>query len=215
LPKASNQPKNLIVRTLHGWREFWKHPSALVMLAYAFLWLSALSPHGVLLTSFLKGGWNISEFYLGLFRGLGALFGLLATLIYPRLEAQLGVALSGLTFIGLQALTLIIAVPFFASKSFGGLVFLSLILVSRIGLYGFSLAEMEIRQRTIALGQRGQINGVASSLTSFATLILFGMGTLVGSHEDFKFLFLLSIIAVSTGACTFLYWFKKHSRSPV
>ncbi len=202
--------QSLLRKTLNGWKDFWAHPSAAVMIAYAFLWLSALSPHGVLLTSFLKGGWQLSEFTLGLFRGSGALFGLLATLMFPPIVKRFGLHQGSMMFISLQALTLLFALPFFYYRSFDGLFFLALILISRIGLYGFSMGEMEIRQRTIGTGQRGLINGVASALTGFATLILYGAGTLVGGHEQFSWMVLLSVGSVCVGSLIYLSWFKRN-----
>lgn len=204
--------QSLLRKTFNGWKEFWRHPSAAVMVAYAFLWLSALSPHGVLLTSFLKGGWQLSEFTLGLFRGSGALFGLLATLMFPPIVKRFGLHRGSLLFILLQALALILALPFFYFRSLDGLVFLVLLLVSRIGLYGFSMGEMEIRQRTIGAGQRGLINGVASALTGFATLTLYGAGTLVGGHEQFSWMVVLSVSSVCVGALVYLQWFQRNSR---
>lgn len=200
----------LISKIVMGWREFWSHSSAAAMLAYAFLWLSALSPHGVLLTSFLKGGWEVSEVSLGIFRGAGAVFGLLATMTFPFVVRRLGVIRGSLAFIGLQAVTLLIAIPFFYNRALDGIVFLSLVLISRIGLYGFSLGEMEIRQRTIEAGQRGQVNGVASALTSFATLILYGAGTLVPEHAQFHWMVLLSAASVCIGAVVYYRWSRQR-----
>jgi len=208
---ASNFSGGLIAKTFTGWREFWNHSSAAAMLAYALLWLSALSPHGVLLTSFLKGGWELSEVTLGIFRGSGAIFGLMATMTFPVVARRLGFIRGSLLFIALQAITLLIAIPFFYNKGVDGIVFLSLVLISRIGLYGFSLGEMEIRQRTIEAGQRGRVNGVASALTSFATLMLFGAGTLVPDHSQFHWMVLLSVVSVCSGALVYYRWSRHRS----
>lgn len=206
---GSRLSSGIIKATLKGWRGFSAHPSAPMMLAYALLWLSALSPHGVLLTSFLKGGWHLSEMTLGFFRGFGAIFGLAATFIFPKFVQRMGVLKASFVFILLQAMMLLLAFPFYIAKTANGMVFLFLILISRIGLYGFSLGEMEIRQRTIPLGQRGQINGVAAALTSFATLILFGIGSLISTHEQFVWLVLLSILSVNLAAFVYFRWFLK------
>jgi iron-regulated transporter 1 len=196
----------LLSQTVAGWAEFKTQTATLPVVAYTCLWLSALSPHGVLLTSFLKTGWNFSESSLGLFRGLGAVFGLLATLLFPRARKILGLVGGSRFFIVFQALILLLSLPFFYNETAGGWLFLSLVLFSRIGLYGFSLGEMEIRQRTIAEGVRGRVNGVAGALTSFATLILFGLGSLLGSPKDFPVLVVISAAAVSVGALVFYKW---------
>ena len=204
---AEGQPRGGLFRqTAEGWSEFKSQAAALPVIAYTCLWLSALSPHGVLLTSFLKTGWSFTESSLGLFRGLGAVFGLLATLLFTRLRKLLGLVGGSRFFIVFQALILLVSLPFFFHETAGGWVFLSLVLVSRIGLYGFSLGEMEIRQRTIPEGVRGKVNGVAGALTSFATLILFGLGSLLGTPKDFPVLVLISAGAVGIGALVFYRW---------
>lgn len=209
----SERTTSLLEKTRKGWNNFWQHSASLVMIAYAFLWLSALSPHGVLLTSFLKGGWQLSEFELGIFRGAGAVFGLLATLCFPPVVRRFGVVKGSLVFISLQAVAVLTALPFFYFRTLDGFIFLTLILFSRIGLYGFSMGEMEIRQRSIAPGQRGEINGVATALTSFATLIHYGAGTLVGEQAQFVWMVALSVVAVCCGAATYYLWYKRIGRS--
>lgn len=200
---------SLVEKISVGWKEFSLQPAALVMLAYAFLWLSALSPHGVLLTSFLKGGWALSETSLGIFRGLGAVFGLLATLLFPKVRKRFGLVRGTWLFIGFQAVVLVLSLPFFYFRTANGLVFLALVLVSRVGLYGFSLGETEIRQRSIPEGQRGKVNGVATALTSLATLILFAAGTLIASPQWFYLMVLFSVCAVCVGAAIYLRWSQK------
>jgi solute carrier family 40 (iron-regulated transporter), member 1 len=76
---------SIFARLRNGWIAFFREPIAPFMIAYALLWLSVLSPHGVLLTAFLKDGWNSPEWMIGLFRGLGAVFGLAATVLFPML----------------------------------------------------------------------------------------------------------------------------------
>jgi iron-regulated transporter 1 len=196
----------LISQTLAGWSEFRTQTAALPVIAYTCLWLSALSPHGVLLTSFLKTGWNFTESSLGIFRGLGAVFGLLATLLFPRVRKIFGLVGGSRFFITFQALVLLVSLPFFFRETGGGWVFLALILASRIGLYGFSLGETEIRQRTIPEGVRGKVNGVAGALTSFATLVLFGLGSLLGTPKTFPVLVVSSVAAVTAGALLFYRW---------
>jgi iron-regulated transporter 1 len=47
---AERTKRSMLQNLTGGWRAFFREPVALVALAYSFLWLSALSPHGVLLT---------------------------------------------------------------------------------------------------------------------------------------------------------------------
>jgi len=196
--------KSPFSRFMRGWKTFAAQPAALGMVAYAFLWLSALSPHGVLLTTYLKGAWKMPELGLGLFRAGGAIFGLLATMAFTRVRARTGMVRTGFLFLTFQAVALLVALPLFFTKAFGGWAFLAAILVSRVGLYGFSLAETEIRQRSIPAGVRGEVNGVAAALTSFATLALFGLGSVFSTATRFG-----TLVVVSVGAVV-VAWFIFH-----
>lgn len=210
---AAGARLSLLEKFSFGWKQFASQPIAPAMIAYSLLWLSALSPHGVLLTSFLKSGWQMPETALGIFRGLGAVFGLLATLFFSRLRRHLSLVATARFFIVFQALTLLLGLPFFYLETANGWIFLSLILLSRIGLYGFSLGETEIRQRHIAEGLRGQVNGVANALNSCATLVLYALGSLLSERENFSVMVVFSVSAVSAGALIFTLWSQTHERS--
>jgi solute carrier family 40 (iron-regulated transporter), member 1 len=209
--KISEQTKKSLLQKLsEGWSDFFKQPIALVALAYAFLWLSVLSPHGVLLTGFLKDGWNLPEWGIGVFRGAGAIFGLLATLAFPWAIQKWGLINSSRNFILYQTIMLVISLGFFYIDGLIGQIgFLVFILFSRIGLYGFSLGEMEIRQLGISPAVRGQVNGFASALTGIATLFLYASGALLPSTEDFRLLIIGSVVFVAIGCMTYLVWQKN------
>lgn len=173
-----------------------------VIISYALLWLSILSPHGVLLTSYLKDGAGASEFIIGVFRGLGAVFGLIPTFIYPILKRKYGMVNTSRLFLISQFFFVVcsgIAFYFINLSLYPLLIF---ILLSRIGLYGFSIGETEIRQKLIPRESRGEVNGIASSITSAATLFLFFLGTIFGSLDTFWILISASIIAVGLGLVT-------------
>lgn len=204
--------KSLIQKITGGWQSFFKEPVALVAIAYAFLWLSVLSPHGVLLAGFLKDGWHLPEWAIGTFRGAGAVFGLLATVIFPWAEKRWGLLKGTRNFILYQAGTLVVALGFFYLGGIAGQIgFLFFILLSRIGLYGFSLGEMQIRQVGIAPSVRGEVNGFASALTGIATLGLYGAGTLLPSTEDFSLLIAGSVTMVAVGCMIYLVWIYRRN----
>lgn len=194
---------------MDGWRTLFQHPSALSVVAYSCLWVSVLSPHGVLLTTFLKGSWQASEAKLGLFRGAGAIFGLAATFLFPSLNRKFGLVQTTRFFIIFEASVLLLSLPFFFLKTGDGYLFLFFILLSRVGLYGFSIGETEIRQRTIAAGQRGLVNGTAASLNSVATLLIFLIAALIPSQEQFYRLVIVSVAFVSIGSVCFQVWSRR------
>lgn len=192
-----------------GWNAFFREPVAPAVLAYSLLWFSVLSPHGVLLAAFLKDGWKLPEWAIGTFRGCGALFGLIATIVYPLVAGRLGLLRGSQAFIVLQAGAVTLALFCFLSGERSGQIgFLIFILLSRIGLYGFSLGEMQIRQVGIGPNARGKVNGFASALTGIATLALFGAGALLPSTDDFRILIFSSVAAVLFAFCIFTVWIR-------
>ncbi len=206
--ETSPQTKKTMWQKLSGgWSAFFKEPVALVAIAYAFLWLSVLSPHGVLLAAYLKDGWRLPEWAIGLFRGAGAFFGLFSTVVFPWAEKRWGLLNASRNFIVYQALTLIVALVFFLTGGLSGQIgFLVFILFSRVGLYGFSLGEMQIRQIGIGPSVRGEVNGFATALTGVATLALYGSGTLLPATEDFKILIVGSVGFVIVGCLVYGAW---------
>jgi solute carrier family 40 (iron-regulated transporter), member 1 len=202
--------KPFIQKLIHGWRAFFNQPTALVMIAYALLWVSVLSPHGVLLTGFLQDGWRLPELVIGLFRGSGAFFGLAATLLFPFALKYMSVERVSGFFLGFQGLTVLVAYGLFlAGGESGQIGFLILVLLSRIGLYGFSLGEVQIRQERIAPELRGQVNGFASALTGMATITLFSAGATLPTTQDFRYLVLLSVTGVLSSFVIYMFWMTR------
>lgn len=214
MKKSTSLSINPIQEFSAGIKDF-KDPNYVVpMLAYAFLWLSVLSPHGVLMAGYLKDGFKLSEFDISIFRGLGAFFGMAPTFLYPFLNQRWGLVRTSKILLGFQAVCVLSAAIVFEISFTGSLyVFLIMILFSRIGLYGYSIAESEARQIYIPAGARGRINGVGVSITSFATLILFAVGTLLPKTEHFSVLVWISAISVFIGFLFLLRWKPKISSS--
>jgi iron-regulated transporter 1 len=206
------QGEGLFQRLKMVWSDFIAQPVALPMLAYAMLWVTILSPHGVILGAYLKAQWGLSETAIGIFRGLGAVFGLAATVVFPRVISKLGLVRASRHFIVFEAACLVAAGIFFSLGAQYFLFFAAFLLLSRIGLYGFSLGEIEIRQRMVEPEVKGKVNGTASALTSLATLFVYGAGALLSGPESFSILIYGSILFVALGAVTFWWWSTTKGR---
>lgn len=201
---------NIFTEFYLGVRSFSGAIYAVPVLCYALLWLSVLSPHGVLLTAFLKGSWQVSEITMGVFRGLGALFGVMATFLFPRINQTYTLFKISLWFLGSQALSVALSLVFFRmGGNVGQYGFLFFILLSRVGLYGFSLGETEIRQRLIPASQRGAANGFAHALTNLATIGLFAAGAFLPSVDDFAYLVNASVFFVGLSFILYLRWYPR------
>ncbi|KHD88444.1 MAG: ABC transporter substrate-binding protein [Bdellovibrio sp. ArHS] len=192
-----------------NWKDSLTSPIFWLIFSYALLWLSVLSPHGVLLAGYLKDKMALPEAEIGVFRGLGAIFGLFSTLSFPVLVKKVGLIESSKVHLAFQALTLCVGIVAFSfGTSWSTYIFLSCILLSRIGLYGFSNGEFELRQRMIPEGKRGQLNSFSHLTTTLATLLLFGAGSVLSSTSDFKYLVYASLAAVLLANVVFLRWAK-------
>lgn len=187
-----------------GYKHFVQEPIAPVILITSLIWVSVLSPHGLLLTAFLKSGWDLSEPVIGVFRGLGALFGLSATFIYPVIHVKKGTLQTGKFFISTQSIMLILSLIFFIIEDgWARYLFMTFLLLSRIGLYGFSLAETQLRQVHIPINVRGRLNGLSTSLNHLMTLIIYGLGIIFSETNEFVYLVFISVVAVSLAALLF------------
>lgn len=196
-------PKNFLTEFLDSLKKLNGKSYAIVIVSYAFLWFSVLSPHGVLLTSYLKDGAKASEFTIGLFRGAGALFGLVPTFLFAFAKEKMGLLKASRSFILFQFICVLIsAICFYNLENIYP--FLILILFSRIGLYGFSIGETELRQILIPKDKRGEVNGIANSITGMATVGLFLMGSLLGDTAHFGVMIIISIVAVLASLLLFM-----------
>ncbi len=196
-------PSNFLAVFIESVQKLKNKPYALVIISYAFLWLSVLSPHGVLLTSYLKDGARIPEITIGLFRGCGALFGLIPTFLFSTIKKKHGLITTSKYFVLFQFICVLASVfSFYYLNNI--YVFLALILFSRIGLYGFSIGETELRQILIPKEARGEVNGIASSTTSMATLTLFLVASLLGNTANFGIMVIFSVLAVFSALALFL-----------
>ena len=201
---------NFITVFIESLKQLKNKPYALVIISNAFLWLSVLSPHGVLLTSFLKDGAKASEFTIGLFRGLGALFGLIPTFLFLKIKNKVGLLQTSKYFVFFQFVCVLISsICFFFINNI--YLFLILILFSRIGLYGFSIGETELRQSLIPKDKRGEVNGIANSTTSMATLVLFIAAALIGETANFGYMVIFSVVSVFISLILFIKFSKDSN----
>ncbi len=211
--------KNKKLNSQTGWRELFqfsfkdsvRSPIFLLIFSYALLWLSVLSPHGVLLAGYLKDKVALPETEIGLFRGLGALFGLVSTFTFPFLVKKLGLITSSKAHLTFQAITLTIGIfAFHSTAAYGIYVFLLMVLFSRIGLYGFSSGEFELRQRLIPEQRRGELNSLSAVMTTLATIVLFSAGSMLPGTDDFKYLVYASLVAVILANILFFKWTQNQ-----
>lgn len=91
-----------------GWKIFWRQEINLVGFALASLYLTVLGFSGVTSTYFLTQG--LSSDLIGLAQGIGGIFGISGTLVYPFLKRRLGTVRTGLVGICMQVCMLLFCV---------------------------------------------------------------------------------------------------------
>jgi len=211
---------NPLANIIQGWTIFWRQPIALVSISMAFLWLTILSPHDVVFTAYLNSAGYSSE-ELGIFRGVGAFVGFAGTFIFPFISPCFGLERTSLFYIIEEGIMITISAVIFTLTHTGVLpairiwdyVFLTFVVLSRMGLYGFEVGEISILQQGIPEDVRGRVNSVESSLTSLASLLIF-LGGFIGSDPQyFVYLVWSSTIFILCGSLTFIIWYIKWHKS--
>ena len=200
-----------------AWAIFFRHPKGipLLVVAYSLLYFTVLSPHDVVLTAYLKIQ-HVNPTALAVFRAAGALSGVLGMEVFNALTARVGLRLLASAHLWLLAAAVVAAASsFYATHATPGLslpmiAFLSLVVLSRFGLYGFDLANLQLQQIHVKEAHRGAVGAVEESLCSLGTASVF-IGALVTSTRTpeahaFDTLVYLSACFVSAAALVYTTW---------
>jgi hypothetical protein len=91
-------------------------------------------------------------------------------------------------------------------------VFLTCLVVSRVGLWGFDLVERQIMQENVAASDRGVINGVEYALTNVFALMSFALGMLANKPEQFGWLVGISFCNVATATALYTLWYRQMAQ---
>lgn len=204
----------LCVRTVSPLLLYARQPAAPVMLALALLYFTVLSFHGVM-TAYLQAEGS-SDLVISLFRGAGALFGLLSTAIFPFAAPRLslpalaaGSVLFQLAFITLGAVPLVLgALPSRDSLLY---VFQGGTAVSRLGLWLADLAITQLIQETSAAAELGAVQGTQRSVCAVFELLSYVATLVFAQPAQFPILMLgsLGAVALSAAICAHYAWAQR------
>ncbi|KAF2077423.1 hypothetical protein CYY_001272 [Polysphondylium violaceum] len=204
---------NPLTNLVQGWSLFCQQKVFWIVIAYCLLWLTLLSPHDPVLTAYLSLH-QFSFTQLSVFRGIGAIAGLVSTFSFRYLLEWNDNVLERtcLYYIGEEGLML-----FLAGLVFGSIdqfrssryLFMTFIVLSRLGLYGFEVCSCSLVQRGVDDKIRGIVSGVESSLTSLASLSVFIVTIVMGDPNSFYILVWLSILFINVGVILTFYYYQK------
>jgi iron-regulated transporter 1 len=120
----------------------------------------------------------------------------------------------------MQLVCLLFSVVFFflaemQSLQVGFYLFLLGIVLSRVGLWGYDLVEVQLMQILVEPHQRGLINGTEYSLTQLAWLLILGLGLILYHPSQFGWLVIISIniCALASLVYVFWWWYKLKGRN--
>ncbi|KAL6051429.1 Solute carrier family 40 protein [Balamuthia mandrillaris] len=236
--ETSQKKSNPFVNLYTGWKTYVQTEEVfLASFAFSLLFFTALAP-GALLSAFLLTH-GLSELSIALFQAVSAAVGMISTFLTPSLFTIYGKEKTGLYSLWQQTVCLVICLLFFFGAASRGTVimstlesagrwlhwdvgesfveasaiwmFLVFLILSRVGLWSFDLAERQIMQEAVPEDKRGTINSVEYSLTNVFSLLSYLMGMIVPDPEHFGILVIVSFLAVFIAACLFTRWYQKQS----
>jgi iron-regulated transporter 1 len=201
-----------------GWNLFVQQPIVLLSLSFTMLWLTILSPHDPVFTAYLMFA-GYQDYQLGIFRAVGAVMGVIAAFIFPYLARAIGLQKSMLLFIfeeGIAVACAGVALWLYTHDYYSYYtrwLFLVFVVLSRPGLYGFEVGEIQAMQQGVPEKHRGSVNSVESSMTALTSLVFFIPPVFVTNPQDFIYLIWASIGCINLGSFIFAMWCTRWEMS--
>ncbi|WOK96075.1 solute carrier family 40 member 2, chloroplastic-like [Canna indica] len=193
----------------HGWMEYKQQPVLPASVAYVLLCFNIALAPGAMMTAFLMHH-GIAPSAIGAFGGLSAFMGVAATFLSANLVRKLGILKAGAAGLILQSLflTLALAVYWSGSISMPGplFLFLSLIVLSRLGHMSYSIASIQILQTGIPSTKANLVGTMELSIASLAELVMLGVAIVASDVRHFGFLAMLSVSSVIGATWIFCQW---------
>ncbi|CAL5048258.1 unnamed protein product [Urochloa decumbens] len=202
-----------IIPCWESWVVYVRQDVALPGVALAFLYFTVLS-FGTLMTATLD--WKgIPAYVISLARGFSAVVGIGATLLYPVVHKWVSTLRTGLWSIWMQWCCLLVCVAsIWASSSLASAwMLMAGVAASRLGLWMFDLAVMQLMQDGVPEHERCVVGGVQNSLQSVFDLLTYIMGIIISDPRDFSQLIVLSFFLVTCAAAMYtlhVHRVRKH-----
>nr|XP_010921057.1 solute carrier family 40 member 1 isoform X1 [Elaeis guineensis] len=185
-----------ILPCFDAWIVYAKQEVVLPGIALALLYFTVLS-FGTLMTATLE--WKgIPAYVIGLARGISAIVGIAATVVYPVLHSHLSTLRTGLWSVWTQWCCLLICVASIWVRNgiTSAWMLMGGVAASRLGLWMFDLAVIQHMQDHVPESDRCIVGGVQNSLQSMLDLLTYIMGLwTAGAH----------VIFVSNIICSLVY----------
>ena len=221
-PSALSAPKGETTKAAPAWAAFFGQPSgaAITTVAFALLWFTALTPHAPVLLAALADRGAPAE-SLAAFRAAGALAGAGGVALYAaaadgRTETRRAQTtttsearrLATRDVAALSILGQVVAVTVAASFVDAPQTLMVAVVVSRVFLYAFDVAYVELQQQLVAEADRNAVQGCEAALTGAAELGLAGVA--LAYATDFEVVADVSATAVVAAGLTFAAFLARR-----
>ncbi|XP_020114149.1 solute carrier family 40 member 2, chloroplastic isoform X1 [Ananas comosus] len=193
----------------HGWKEYKHQPVLPASVATVLLYFNVALAPGAIMTALLMHH-GISPSIIGCFSGLCSLMGFTATFISSSLVKRLGILKAGAAGLIFQALLLTVAVAAYWTGSISQkiplMIFLSSIVLSRLGHMSYDVVGTQILQTGIPISKANLIGTTEVSIASLAEFLMLGVAIIANDVSHFGFLALLSVSSVAGASWMFCRW---------
>ena len=221
-PSALSAPKGETTKAAPAWAAFFGQPSgaAITTVAFALLWFTALTPHAPVLLAALADRGAPAE-SLAAFRAAGALAGAGGVALYAaaadgRTETRRAQTtttsearrLATRDVAALSILGQVVAVTVAATFVDAPQTLMVAVVVSRVFLYAFDVAYVELQQQLVAEADRNAVQGCEAALTGAAELGLAGVA--LAYATDFEVVADVSATAVVAAGLTFAAFLARR-----
>ena len=221
-PSALSAPKGETTKAAPAWAAFFGQPSgaAITTVAFALLLFTALTPHAPVLLAALADRGAAAE-SLAAFRAAGALAGAGGVALYAaaadgRTETRRAQTtttsearrLATRDVAALSILGQVVAVTVAATFVDAPQTLMVAVVVSRVFLYAFDVAYVELQQQLVAEGDRNAVQGCEAALTGAAELGLAGVA--LAYATDFEVVADVSATAVVAAGLTFAAFLARR-----
>lgn len=213
----------------NGWTRYVQQSVFRPALALALLYCTVLS-FGSVMTAYANHR-GMSEAALSIARGAGALFGLIATFLYPRLHRRMGVVKTGVLSIWAQLCLLVLCVIGVSLSGRSGDcstlaynphqkiicleernlelgLLITGVIVSRMGLWMFDLAVSQVLQERVANEMLATVNGAQGSMQEGFGLLIGVLCIVFSNPDQFSTLVYVSFCATLLAALLYTSWWQ-------
>mmetsp|Transcript_18070 Transcript_18070/g.59527 ORF Transcript_18070/g.59527 Transcript_18070/m.59527 type:complete len:536 (+) Transcript_18070:52-1659(+) len=201
-----------VVAAIDRVKLFFGHRVAGASVAYCFLYMTVID-NGSLMTAYLQ--WRgVPPSYLGASRGVGAVFGMGGTFLFPLVTGCFGGRFrqTGLVAVWLFWLLLLpsaLSFLWYGESRISDYSVIGCMIISRVGLWMFDLAETQVMQEDVEPRHRATLNSVQTSLFQALFVLIQIGGLCFHKPQQFEALVYWSVLSVLCSAVIYTGWYLR------